>query len=206
MCRPCYTASCINNNVFYILSPACKSVSQRICPSFVSAKGTSPSQRLCRTCSSVAFLPDCFASLVKDLEGRPRPFSTKHSCALPPCMLPELQRCNPRCCSRSSVVFLSAKACGTSTSAVQYTPLYRCHRTGRRTSYISAQHELPVNLHVRAEGVAVFFKTLVTLFYLAFISTVCVLFTAGLHIPVFWNTRGRSARYLLNGVALEYHG
>src|SRR5712691_11194833 len=31
VCRPCYTASFVNHNVFYIRSPACKSASQRIC-------------------------------------------------------------------------------------------------------------------------------------------------------------------------------
>src|SRR5260221_927119 len=31
VCRPCYTASFLNHNVFYLRSPACKSVSQRIC-------------------------------------------------------------------------------------------------------------------------------------------------------------------------------
>jgi oligosaccharide translocation protein RFT1 len=80
--------------------------------------------------------------------------------------------------------------------------------------YIRAQNELRVDVRVRAEGVAVFLKTLVTFFGLAFASPqwALIAFAAGqaayglATFAVFWNFCGRSTRYVLNRVTLEDHG
>src|SRR6266851_8361792 len=74
--------------------------------------------------------------------------------------------------------------------------------------YIRAQNELRVDVRVRAEGVAVFLKTLVTFFGLAFASPqwALIAFAAGqaayglATFAVFWNFCGRSTRYVLNRV------
>jgi oligosaccharide translocation protein RFT1 len=80
--------------------------------------------------------------------------------------------------------------------------------------YIRAQNELRVDVRVRAEGVAVFLKTLVTFAGLAFASPEWALmaFAAGqaayslATFAVFWNFCGRSTRYVLDRVTAEIHG
>ena len=80
--------------------------------------------------------------------------------------------------------------------------------------YIRAQNELRMDVRVRAEGVAVFLKTLVTFFGLAFASSewALVAFAAGqaayalATFVVFWNFCGRSTRYILRRVTIEDHG
>lgn len=80
--------------------------------------------------------------------------------------------------------------------------------------YIRTQNELRVDVRVRAEGIAVFFKTLVTFIGLAFASPkwALVAFAAGqaayavATFVTFWNFCGRSTRYLLSGVAVDDHG
>jgi len=79
--------------------------------------------------------------------------------------------------------------------------------------YIRAQNEFRVDVRVRAEGIAVFFKTLVTFIGLAFASPkwALVAFAAGqvayavATFVTFWNFCGRSTRYLLSGVAVDDH-
>ncbi|KAH9979915.1 Rft protein-domain-containing protein [Lactifluus volemus] len=74
--------------------------------------------------------------------------------------------------------------------------------------YIRAQNELRVDVRVRAEGLAVLFKTLVTFCGLAFASPEWALmaFAAGqaayalATFAVFWNFGGRSTRYVLRGI------
>ena len=80
--------------------------------------------------------------------------------------------------------------------------------------YIRAQNELRMDVRVRAEGAAVFLKTLVTFFGLAFASSewALVAFAAGqaayalATFAVFWNFGGRSTRYVLRRVTIEDHG
>jgi oligosaccharide translocation protein RFT1 len=80
--------------------------------------------------------------------------------------------------------------------------------------YIRAQNELRMDVRVRAEGAAVFLKTLVTFFGLAFASSewALVAFAAGqaayalATFVVFWNFCGRSTRYILRRVTIEDHG
>ncbi|KAI0249062.1 Rft-1-domain-containing protein [Lactifluus subvellereus] len=80
--------------------------------------------------------------------------------------------------------------------------------------YIRAQNELRVDVRVRAEGSAVFSKTLVTFFGLAFASSEWALmaFAAGqaayalATFVVFWNFCGRSTRYVLRSVTRDDHG
>jgi oligosaccharide translocation protein RFT1 len=80
--------------------------------------------------------------------------------------------------------------------------------------YIRAQNELRVDVRVRAEGVAVFLKTLVTFLGLAFASPEWALmaFAAGqaayalATFVVFWNFRGKSTRYVLSKVTFDDHG
>ena len=80
--------------------------------------------------------------------------------------------------------------------------------------YIRAQNELRMDVRVRAEGAAVFLKTLVTFFGLAFASSewALVAFAAGqaayalATFVVFWNFCGRSTRYTLQRVTVEDHG
>jgi oligosaccharide translocation protein RFT1 len=80
--------------------------------------------------------------------------------------------------------------------------------------YIRAQNELRVDVRVRAEGVAVFLKTVVTFVGLAFASPEWALmaFAAGqaayalATFAVFWNFCGRSTRYVLDRVTIEIHG
>ena len=79
--------------------------------------------------------------------------------------------------------------------------------------YIRAQNELRMDVRVRAEGAAVFFKTLVTFFGLAYASSewALVAFAAGqaayalTTFAVFWNFCGRSTRYVLRSVTLKDH-
>ena len=79
--------------------------------------------------------------------------------------------------------------------------------------YIRAQNELRVDVRVRAEGLAVLFKTLVTFCGLAFASPEWALmaFAAGqaayalVTFAVFWNFCGRSTRYVLRGVTRDDH-
>jgi oligosaccharide translocation protein RFT1 len=80
--------------------------------------------------------------------------------------------------------------------------------------YIRAQNELRVDVRVRAEGVAVFLKSLVTFVGLAFASPEWALmaFAAGqaayalATFQVFWNFGGRSTRYALSRVTIEDRG
>jgi oligosaccharide translocation protein RFT1 len=80
--------------------------------------------------------------------------------------------------------------------------------------YIRAQNELRMDVRVRAEGVAVFLKTLVTFVGLAFASPEWALmaFAAGqaayalATFAVFWKFCGRSTRYVLSRVTVEDHG
>jgi oligosaccharide translocation protein RFT1 len=80
--------------------------------------------------------------------------------------------------------------------------------------YIRAQNELRMDVRVRAEGAAVFLKTLVTVFGLAFASSelALVAFAAGqaayalATFVVFWNFCGRSTGYILHRVTVEDHG
>jgi oligosaccharide translocation protein RFT1 len=80
--------------------------------------------------------------------------------------------------------------------------------------YIRAQNELRMDVRVRAEGAAVFLKTLVTFFGLAFASSewALVAFAAGqgayalATFAVFWNFGGRSTRYVLRRVTVGDHG
>ena len=80
--------------------------------------------------------------------------------------------------------------------------------------YIRAQNELRMDVRVRAEGAAVFLKTLATFFGLAFASSewALVAFAAGqaayalATFAVFWNFGGRSTRYVLRRVTIEDHG
>ena len=80
--------------------------------------------------------------------------------------------------------------------------------------YIRAQNELRMDVRVRAEGAAVFLKTLVTFFGLAFASSewALVAFAAGqaayalATFVVFWNFCGRSTRYVLRRVTIEDRG
>ena len=80
--------------------------------------------------------------------------------------------------------------------------------------YIRAQNELRMDVRVRAEGAAVFLKTLVTFFGLAFASSewALVAFAAGqaayalATFVVFWNFCGRSTRYILRRVTIDDHG
>lgn len=80
--------------------------------------------------------------------------------------------------------------------------------------YIRAQNELRVDVRVRAEGSAVFAKTLVTFFGLAFASSEWALmaFAAGqaayalATFVIFWNFCGRSTRYVLRSVMRDDHG
>ena len=80
--------------------------------------------------------------------------------------------------------------------------------------YIRVQNELRMDVRVRAEGTAVFLKTLVTFFGLAFASSewALVAFAAGqaayalATFSVFWNFCGRSTRYVLRRVTVEDHG
>jgi oligosaccharide translocation protein RFT1 len=80
--------------------------------------------------------------------------------------------------------------------------------------YIRAQDELRMDVRVRAEGAAVFSKTLVTFFGLAFASSewALVAFAAGqaayalATFVVFWDFCGRSTRYLLRRVTVEDRG
>ena len=80
--------------------------------------------------------------------------------------------------------------------------------------YIRAQNELRMDVRVRAEGAAVFFKTLVTFFGLAFAEAewALVAFAAGqaayalATFAVFWKFCGRSTRYVMRSVTLKDHG
>jgi oligosaccharide translocation protein RFT1 len=80
--------------------------------------------------------------------------------------------------------------------------------------YIRVQNELRMDVRVRAEGIAVFLKTLVTFFGLAFASSewALVAFAAGqaayalATFVVFWNFCGTSTRYVLRRVTVEDHG
>jgi oligosaccharide translocation protein RFT1 len=80
--------------------------------------------------------------------------------------------------------------------------------------YIRAQNELRVDVRVRAEGIAVFLKTVVTFVGLALASPEWALmaFAAGqaayalATFAVFWNFCGRSTRYVLDRVKIEIHG
>ena len=80
--------------------------------------------------------------------------------------------------------------------------------------YIRAQNELRMDVRVRAEGAAVFSKTLVTFFGLASTSSEWALmaFAAGqaayalATFVVFWNFCGNSTRYILRRVTIEDHG
>jgi len=80
--------------------------------------------------------------------------------------------------------------------------------------YIRAQNELRVDVRVRAEGAAVFFKTLVTFCGLAFASAEWALMAFALGqaayalatFAVFWRFGGRSTRYVLRKVTVEDHG
>ena len=77
--------------------------------------------------------------------------------------------------------------------------------------YIRAQNELRVDVRVRAEGAAVFSKTLVTFLGLAFAPPAWALlaFAAGqaayalATFAVFWNFCGQSTRYALRSVTLS---
>ena len=80
--------------------------------------------------------------------------------------------------------------------------------------YICAQNELRVDVRVRAEGAAVFSKTLATFIGLAFTPPewALVAFAAGqaayalATFVVFWNFCGRSTQYVLRSVTLDDHG
>ena len=80
--------------------------------------------------------------------------------------------------------------------------------------YIRAQNELRMDVRVRAEGAAVFLKTLATFFGLAFASAewALVAFAAGqaayalATFAVFWNFCGRSTGYVLRRVTVEDRG
>jgi len=80
--------------------------------------------------------------------------------------------------------------------------------------YIRAQNELRVDVRVRAEGAAVFFKTLVTFCGLAFASAEWALMAFALGqaayglatFAVFWSFGGRSMRYVLRKVTVEDRG
>ena len=80
--------------------------------------------------------------------------------------------------------------------------------------YIRAQNELRVDVRVRAEGAAVFSKTLVTFLGLAFAPPAWALlaFAAGqaayalATFAVFWNFCGQSTRYALRSVTLSDRG
>ncbi|KAI0301226.1 Rft-1-domain-containing protein [Multifurca ochricompacta] len=80
--------------------------------------------------------------------------------------------------------------------------------------YIRAQNELRVDVRVRAEGAAVFSKTLVTFVGLAFMSHEWALmaFAAGqaayalATFTIFWKYDGRLTRYILRRVILDEHG
>ena len=80
--------------------------------------------------------------------------------------------------------------------------------------YIRAQNELRMDVRVRAEGAAVFLKTLVTFLGLAFTSSEWALlaFATGqaayalATFVVFYNFCGRSTQYILRRVTVEDHG
>jgi oligosaccharide translocation protein RFT1 len=71
-----------------------------------------------------------------------------------------------------------------------------------------------MDVRVRAEGAAVFFKTLVTFFGLAYASSerALVAFAAGqaayalTTFALFWSFCGRSMRYVFRSVTLKDHG